>query len=529
MKKLIIILISVVMVVASCNKDRFEEFYPDPSKIANSTIEKQFTGMINSNVMWVVPDYWNYFVVLRITSNRWTQSVGWVNSGAQYIPGSAAINDRWNAYYNFLTQYRVLQEIYENAPEREQIDKRIYMIAAKIYFYHQTQWSVDLHGDIPWSEAGMMVATGGDYVQSRPGYDNAEDIYTQMLDDLKAFATELNNISVIPGILTGFRTQDIINNGDIELWRRYCNSLRLRMLTRVSGVPAFQQRASSEIAEILQNPATYPVIQENSQNVQIDIFSQDTPIHSRNFRTGLEDWNGNLAGKVMLDHLVTNEDPRLRVLFQPALVDGNFIDEWVGIDPLALETAQTALIETGTVSRYNWSTLSRNQYFPGVLLNAAEVDFIKAEYYLRAGNDAMAKASYESGIAKSTEFYYGLRAISNNNDSPEYEPFTIEEINNYLAQEHVSWDAASTTAEKLNLIGTQKWIHFNVVQSYDNWAEVRRLKYPQLNFWVDTSEDQSLPPYRWIYADSERIYNADNYASVQANDRLDVKLFWDVN
>ncbi len=528
MKKLIIILISMVTIVASCNKETFEEYYPDPSKISSSTLEKQFTGMMNSNVNWVVPDYWNYFVVLRITANRWTQSIGWINTGSQYVPGGAAVAGRWNSYYNFLSQYKVFEDIYNSASEREQRDKRIFMIAATIYLHYHTQQTVDLHGDIPWSEAGMMSQTGGDYVRSRPAYDNAEDIYTKMLDDLKAFATELNTLEVMPGILTGFRTHDIVNKGDLDKWKRYSNSLRLRMLARVSGVPAFQARVVTEVAEILNNPATYPVLEDNSHNIQINIFSQDTPIHSRGFRTGLEDWDGNLAGKVMLDHLVTNNDPRLRVLFQPGRVDDEFIDEWVGVDPLALESTQQALITTGTVSRYNWSTLSRNQFFPGVIINAAEVDFLKAEALLAAGQDPQAKAYYEKGVASSVDFYYGLRAISNNNESPEYEPYTEAEIAAYLAQDDVSWDNATSAAEKLNLIATQKWIHFNVVQPNENWAEYRRLKLPQLSFWVDNSDPQSQPPSRWQYSDSEQTYNEANYNAVRGKDTYNTKIFWDV-
>jgi tetratricopeptide (TPR) repeat protein len=528
MKKLIIILLSVVMVVASCNQEIFEEYYPDPSKISASTVEKQFTGMMNVNLNYVLPDYWNYFVILRTTANRWTQSVGWVNDAQQYVPGGAAITDRWNNYYNFLSQYRVLQKIYNSLSDREKADKKIYMIAATIYFYHHTQYAVDLYGDIPWTEAGQMSSTGGDYVKSRAKYDNAQDIYTKMLDDLKSFSDELNTITVIPGVLTGFRTQDIVNKGDLDKWKRYNNSLRLRMLARVSGVPAFQARVTAETLQILGNPASFPVLENNNQNIQINVYSQDTPIHSRNFQTGLEDWNGNLASKGMLDHLVANADPRLRVLFQPAQVAGAFIDEWIGIDPLMLQADQEALITAGRVSRYNWSTLSRNHFFPGLLMNAAEVDFIKAEALLLAGQDGPAKAAYEKGIANSVDQFYRFRAVSNNSASPAYAPYTAQEIMDYVAKDAVSWDKATTAQQKLKLIATQKWIHFNVVQSLDNWAEQRRLRLPELSFWVDSGDPQNQPPRRFRYPDSEKTYNEENYNVVKAKDTANTKIFWDV-
>src|SRR5690554_3889150 len=61
----------------SCQEDQFADNYPNPSKIANTTIERQYTGMQVAGIDYIVPAYWNYFVVLRITLNPWTSlSVG---------------------------------------------------------------------------------------------------------------------------------------------------------------------------------------------------------------------------------------------------------------------------------------------------------------------------------------------------------------------------------------------------------------------------------------------------------------------
>lgn len=523
MKKVLLILISTLLIITACDKSEFENAYTDPSKISVTTVEKQFTGFLQSNVTWVVPDYWDYFVVRRITSNRYTQAVGWVNVNAQYRPGAAAIQDRWNNYYGFLSQYRELENVYNKLTGEEQALKRIYMVAAKIYFYDHTQRMVDLHGDIPWSKAGMMSANGGNYNISYPEYDTAESIYTKMLDDLKALATELNTIRVTPGIQVGFNTQDIVNKGNLDNWKRYCNSLRLRMLARVSGVGSFQGRVVSEITEILANPANY--VSDNANNIQINVHDLNSPIHSKNFRTGLEDWNGNLAGKVMIDHMVQNKDPRLRVMFEPGQ---NASGVYQGLNPLALAADQEALIQAGTLSLYNRSTFSRNQYFPGVLVTAAEANLIAAEAFLTAGNNAAAKAAYEKAVSSSVKFYHQVRTISNDNTVPATAAATDAEIATYLAGAGVSWDSATTSAAKLNLIATQKWINFNVIQAHDSWAEYRRLKLPQLTFWSDNTDTQTQPPARWLYAGSEQIYNTENYDKVRSKDKLTTKLFWDV-
>jgi hypothetical protein len=69
-------------------------------------------------------------------------------------------------------------------------------------------------------------------------------------------------------------------------------------------------------------------------------------------------------------------------MFEPG---ANAAGVYNGLDPLATSAVQTTLVAGGTLSIYNRSTLSRNEYFPGVLITAAEVSFLAAEAYLKAG------------------------------------------------------------------------------------------------------------------------------------------------
>ena len=78
------------------------------------------------------------------------------------------------------------------------------------------------------------------------------------------------------------------------------------------------------------------------------------------------------------------------------------------------------------------------------------------------------------------------------------------------------------------MIATQKWLHYNVVQPYENWAETRRLDLPKFNFQEDNANQQKLPPNRWAYPSSELVYNTENYGAVKAKDNLATKIFWDV-
>lgn len=528
MRKLSLILIVLLTAMSfnACSKDDFSENYTNPSKVSTTTLDKQFAGLLYTNREYVLPAYWNYYVVLRSTLNHYTQAVGWVNTDNQYAPGAAAINDRWTNFYSFLSQYREMEKINNTLSPAEQANFRIFMVAGTIYLYDHLQKVVDLHGDIPFSEAGKLSINNGDYIGSLPKYDPAKEIYTKMLDDLKAFSEELNTINVPTGIATALKKQDFVNNGDVNKWKIYCNSLRLRLLTRVSGSADFQSRAQSEIAAILANPSAYPVVSDNADNIQIKVYDLSTNINSKGFREGLESDNGNLAGKVMIDNLVSNTDPRLRVMFEPGLqaAPGSYL----GLDPQGTSNAQTTLVNAGLVAKYNTSTFSRNQYFPGVLINAAEVSLLKAEAYLNASNDAMAKANYEAAVTQSVNYYYSIRSLSADaGTAPVLVPLNPAEITTYLNMPAVKWDNATTKAQKLALIATQKWIHFSVVQLNESWAEIRRLGLPNLSFRPDTANPLTLPPNRWVYPTSEATRNTVNYEAVKATDNLTAKLFWD--
>lgn len=531
MKKISSILLAGLLLGAvSCQESDFADSYADPSKISETTVEKQFTGFLQSNKDYVLPGYSHYFVTLRTTLNRYNQAIGWLNSeSGQYIPASAGVENVWYNYYNLLAQYRELQKVYASKTPDQQKDRKFFMTVAAIYLYDQTERMVDLFGAIPFTEAGLLSTKEGDYVAASAKFDDPQALYTLMLDDLKSIAAELNSTTINAGYQKSFETQDFVNKGDLVAWKRYCNSLRLRMLNRVSGVESFKSRSNAEIAEILGNATTYPIVENNDQNIQINVYDVNTNIDSEGFKDGIASsgsWYGNTAGKRVIDFMNTNADPRLPIIFEPgAKAEGKFI----GIDPTATLADQTALSNAGLVAIYNRYVTSHNQFFPGVIINAPEINLIKAEYYLRAGNDASAKVAYETAISQSVKFYNGILAISNAigvNIAPA--PATDASIPLYIAKDAINWDKATTSAEKLGRIATQKWLHYNLVQPYENWADLRRLDLPGLSFQPDNNNNQTLPPVKWTIPANEITYNGIHYAAVKDQDKLNTKIFWDV-
>ncbi|MCO5946548.1 SusD/RagB family nutrient-binding outer membrane lipoprotein [Mucilaginibacter flavidus] len=527
MKKIFLIAALLIATgITSCKKSQLADAYVNPATAHSTTLEKQYAGFLSSDLDYVMYRYWNYFVILQSTALHYTQAVGWQNAPGQYIPGAASITDRWNNFYTFLAQYKEFLHVYSQLTATEQKNKRVYLITATIHFYDQTQKVVDLHGDIPWSEAGLLSTNGGNYSKSYAKYDDAASIYTKMLDDLKGYADELNTISISPAVSSVIATQDFINNGDLTKWKKYCNSLRIKLLTRVSGVSSFQSRVSTEIAQIASTPATYPIVSSNDDNILVKVYDLNTPISS-DFYSGIIGWGDNdVASKKMIDIMNTNGDPRLRAMFQPGAKAGN---TYAGLDQSLIGSDQQPLIAGGTLSRYNFSTLSKNRFLPGILITSAEVSFLLAEYYLNAGNDAAARTAYENGISQSVDFYYWLRTLSNDSSAGPLAPTSTSEKNTYITSNGINWLNAATTADKLKLIAIQKWTNYSILQPLESWAEYRRTKLPAFSFVNDPSSSVlPQPPTRWIYPTSEQTYNTANYQAVKAKDSFTTKVFWDV-
>jgi hypothetical protein len=503
---------SFALIFNSCKKSDLETLYPNPAQSSTATVENFLTGVIASANPVVLPLYWRFFVVEQPTLGHYTQTMGWVNSKDQFIPPAAAMDWRWNTYYNTLTQFRVMENLYNKLETANQAEYRIFMMAATIFFYDQTQQTVDLFGDIPWSEAGK-VREIGNLDESLPKYDDAKTIYTTILADLKVMADEFTTISV-PTFYAGlFAKKDFLNHGDIVMWQKYCNSLRLRLLMRGSDV-----MPTAEIGEILNNPTKYPVIESNADAIMLDEPGPDLWA-GQEIRSAMETWGVyDVAPYAMVKNMMDNADPRLDITFDP-----NKNGEWIGMNPLENASVQNQKLSDGLVARYDTSSFTRNTFFPGFIITAAEVSFMKAEAIQKGFATGDAKAAYETGIDQSIDMWFGINETGTYR-APLDRP-TATQISAYKASAAVSW---ANNTDKVALIATQKWLNTGLAQMPQTWAEYRRLDKPSFVFPEDPTSQQKVPPVRWLYPVTEKDLNGINYDAVKAQSDLNNKVFWDI-
>ena len=168
------------------------------------------------------------------------------------------------------------------------------------------------------------------------------------------------------------------------------------------------------------------------------------------------------------------------------------------------------------------------------VFTAAEVSFLSAEANERWGAGSMtAQNAYEQGITQSVDFYYGINQSKIDKTGYTATALTTPSaaaISTYYNSANISYSAATSTAQRLALIGTQNWINFFILQAGQAWAEIRRTGYPALTFaTAPNAAGATLPPTRLLYPSSEQLYNAANYSAVSAKDTRSTKVFWDVN
>lgn len=526
MKRLLInttLLIVLAGVFSSCKK-KIEEDYLNPELTTTGSLGKLFSGMyMNKRIH---PSYWDYYTFVMSTTAPFAQTAALQPASQMYIPSSSYTENRWTDFYagawsaddhdpnyygpGIMSTYREMQTSYAALPAAQQQQQAVFLKCAQVLLYDQAAQMIDLWGDIPFTAAGSLNTSRT--VEKAP-FDDAATLYNTMIADLKALNTYFDTATIATATAAELAKQDMMYKGNLSNWQRYANSLRLRLLMRISNVS--EASAKAEVTAMLNDGATYPLISDNSFNAVIQMSPTALKSDLQDVFTGF-----GIAPAYLLDTLmVANNDPRTVVYWDP-----NPSGVYKGFPYNGTSTEYDA----GGYATYDSATFYYNYNIPAVLFTASEVNFLQAEAFER-WSLGTAQTAYETGVNQSIAFYFGInqsKVLKSGSWASLASP-SATAISAYLLQPGVVY--SGTTAQKLAKIYTQKWEHFFVLQSGQAWAELRRTGYPVLKFATATASGAAAPPLRLLYPASEQLYNAENYSKVSSRDTRDTKIFWDVN
>ena len=401
----------------------------------------------------------------------------------------------WSSFYQYLTD---IEDIYTIA---DGLKENNYKAIALVYKSWAYSILTDLYGDIPFSEA--IKATDGNF---KPAFDKQKDIYIQILKDLETANSlfDENKILTYGGdlvyntsVLTGGK------NVGIQRWKKFTNSLRLRLLLRLLKKDG-EINVKEQITAILADPVKFPTFVANADEA-IFRYPGTFPYFNPYFNARTLDWReGTYFTEFFLNQMNTSADPRRAVWAIPVMVSG--VSTFRGIQsgyPTTLEYV------VGQNSSYTDALKTLPQL--GVMMPFAEVEFIKAELALKGYiTGKTSKSHYDAGITASM-LQWGATM-----------PTT------FLTQKSIAYDATLTTEKQLEQIMLQKYYAYFFVD-YQAWFEKRRTGYPILPRGTGIPSANKFPsriPYP-TYLQSLNPEGLTNATTSIGGDNSDTKVWWE--
>lgn len=388
----------------------------------------------------------------------------------------------WNDIY---TRAMVIKSMQQEATAA---GKGVYVALGKILMAFNISYLTDLYGDVPYSNALQSLENGN----IKPAYDKQEDIYKSLLQSLKEANEQLKNDG--SGIDAA---ADALYAGKAEKWRKFANSLRLRLLLRCSKV---YPQAFTEMQAIINDPVTYPIFSSNAESAEVvylGVKKDDSwPGGAKNMIDN--DFTKTKASKELVDALLQRNDPRLQVWVAPvATTAGATVDQnqYVGV-PHALNAP--ADYNGGETHQSTFSAFFRKDQAAGLkasFMLYTEVCFILAEGVQSGKITVPAKTAaslYHDGIESSMD-YYGVKAEAVNRG--------------YYDLPLVKYDG---TQQQLI---SQKWLAM-LFRGAEGWFDFRRSGYPA--FVAGPMAFQTAFPVRYGWPVSEPNVNNDNYKAAIA-------------
>jgi hypothetical protein len=342
----------------------------------------------------------------------------------------------------------------------------------------------DAFGDIPYSQSIQIDK----YLT--PAYDPQKEVYEGILNDLKNAQADLDPAGkAIAG--------DVIYNNNISLWKKFANSLRLRIALRISDR---EPEVSKQVLADIQNEAG-SFISSNSEIAQLVYLNSPNQNPISNYFDTRDDYR---ISKTIVDKLIELHDPRLPI----------YANKTAATTPQQYVGLPNGLL-VGDASNYGFSKTSKpgdyfsNPHAPAVIMSYAEVLFDRAEAAARGFTNEDAADLYKQAILASLGQY-------NISDA---------DANTYVNSTDVQYDATNFKKS----IGDQKWIAL-FGQGLEAYAEWRRLDYPQLQPAVAGVLNGQIP-LRFIYPGTEQSLNGKSYQQAvtdQGPDILTTRLWFDV-
>ena len=394
--------------------------------------------------------------------------------------------------------FGVLQNLEDIITRSAEAGNLQYAGIAKILKGYTYSVLVDVFGDVPFSEANKLKQ-GIIY----PKFDDDAAIYDSVFKIINSGIADLNNTTAANAQKPG--SDDIIYGGNVNKWIKAANTLKLKLYTQIRKV----KNVTAEVTALL----SQPLISQTSESFLIpygpngatddrnpgffDYYATQRSNHvSPWFYEILKGYNPNI--------LTGNPDPRLPYYIynqvnatqapregnQTEYRDGPFVSIYFGsVGPDRDRTQQNTISLFGIYpigGKYDdgsaaiATAASGTGAAPYRLITYADRLYLEAELIntgvitgdARAKLDAAIRESFKQVDYVVTQFVKPTQTVP-----AVYNTAASSPMNDYITKVLAEYDAATTTARKLEIIMTQKWLS-SVGSAVDQYTDLRRTGFP---------------------------------------------------
>ena len=442
----------------------------------------------------------------------------WVGDKYLYNPGySAALWDR-----NYAAPLKTLTHVVDRTKEDE-TQQNLYAVALlmRCFTLHRL---TDFYGDVPYQQAGRGLDDQNNWF---PKYDSQQEIYDLLISEIKEARDKLNASG---GSLEG---QDIMYNGEIDKWKKFANSLLLRVGMRMSKVDA--AKAQSTVQEAATHAAG--VFASNDDNAFIAHTDGDGINRNGNSEVFISGGEHSRVrpSEFFVKWMKDNDDPRLLIICggvgdpkaksstwntdpmdQVGLPNGYTTDN---ISAKALADGLITDVKNFKDSVYSFINPKLYDHEdPMFFLTHAETAFILAEAKEKGWDVGTTSAEdhFKAGVKSALQRWKAYDASLAVPDT--------------TATAYIDGIGYETATNKMELIGEQYWAatYFNHYESFANW---RRTGIPELTpISFDGNVTDGTIPRRLRYPESEISGNPQSYKDAvdrQGPDLFTTRMWWD--
>ncbi len=391
---------------------------------------------------------------------------------------------------------------------------------------------VNQYNDLPYSDALKGA------LSLQPKYDKGPDVYKACIAELNKAIADITAAQASASTNKLSASADPLFKGNMDLWKKFANTVKLRMLIKMAGVPAFATEAKTALSSI--NTTIGFLTTDAIVNPGYIKTDRPNPVYSAiGFTTtGTNTTTSRIPTKWIYSFYTgakLSDNFRGSVIYRgfPSSIQNQLGDESTSVPAAA--SAGSAWITGNNATDVLGVAKGPTQGTPVLL--ATEANFLLAEAYARGYLTGNAETAFKEGIKQS--FTYLYKTVANTVDPSKNVTADVDAyLTNNAGSTLANFSLATTLDQKIEAIITQKYVALNMIANDECFNEFRRTAYPTI---VNGSTDplktfaslKSIStradklPSRVLYPQAE--YNLNPTNAPAGINKFTSLIFWDLN